>query len=195
MDSGTHCYRNSGMPRAEGLSHCLVLSSWEFSQHRGRRGLDRPSNSSLLWIAWPPFWNTGINHHWRQPHVQMDQKFLASPWFQQEAHTNDMSDRHREKISERDFQMPLFCPPHTHHFCIVRPQILKLGSCSQSMKASKTGQYLLQEGIRVGDEPGINRKLGVDFQGAPEIPDMLSLKCKRRRAEQKYIGFMGDLED
>lgn len=63
------------------------------------------------------------------------------------------------------------------------------------MKASKTGQYLLQEGIRVGDEPGINRKLGVDFQGAPEIPDMLSLKCKRRRAEQKYIGFMGDLED
>lgn len=63
------------------------------------------------------------------------------------------------------------------------------------MKASKKGQYLLQEGIRVGDEPGIDRKLGMDFQGAPEIPDMLSLKCKRRRAEQKYIGFMGDLED
>lgn len=63
------------------------------------------------------------------------------------------------------------------------------------MKASEKGQCLLQEGIRVGDKHGINRKLGVDFQGAPEIADMLSLKCKKRRAEQKYIGFMGDLED
>lgn len=47
----------------------------------------------------------------------------------------------------------------------------------------------------MGDKPGINRKLGLDFQGAPEIADMLSLKCKRRSAEQKYIGFRGDLED
>lgn len=45
--------------------------------------------------------------------------------------------------------------------------------------------------IMVGDKADINRKLGMDFQGAPEIADMLSLKCKRRRAEQKYIGFMG----
>lgn len=168
------------------------LSSWVFSQYRGRKV---PYNSSLLWIAWPLFWNIGVNHHWIQPHVQMDQECPVSPWFQQEAHTNDLSDRHREKSSERDFQMPLFCPPHPHHFFIVRHQILKLGSCSQSTKASKKGQYLLQEVIRVGDKPGISRKLGVDFQGAPEIADMLSLKCKRRAAEQKYIGFMGDLED
>lgn len=159
------------------------MSSWDFSQYRGRKGLDRAYKSS------------GVDHQWRQPHVQMDQEFPVSPWFQHEAHTNDLPDRHREKSSERDFQMALVCPPHAHRFFTVRHQILKLGSCTQSTKASKKGQFLLQEGIRMGDIPGINRKLGVDFQGAPEIGDMLSLKCKRRKAEQKYIGFMGDLED
>jgi len=70
-----------------------------------------------------------------------------------------------------------------------------LGSCSQSAKASKKGQYLLQEGIRVGDEPGINRKFCVDFQGAPEIADMLSLNVRGGGQSKKYIGFMGYLED
>lgn len=47
----------------------------------------------------------------------------------------------------------------------------------------------------MGDKLSTNKKLGIDFQGTPNIADMLSLKCKRGRAEQKYIGFVGDLED
>lgn len=108
-------------------------------------------------------------------------------------HVQMTCQRQAEESFEREFQMPLFCPPCTHPFFIVMQQILKLRSCSQGEKSCKKGKCLLQEGIRVREGPSINRNLGMDFWGAPEIADILSLKCKR--VEQKYIGFMGDLED
>lgn len=58
-------------------------------------------------------------------------------------------------------------------------ETLKLRSCSQSTKVSIKWQDLLQESIGVGHKSGINRKFGMDFQEAPKMAHMLSLKVRR----------------
>lgn len=156
----------------------------------------KPLPSLELLGIFPVQREKSVYHHWRQPHCSNEP---AVPYVLliSAGGMYKWPDREKQKKAlKENFRYP---PGFAHlvftFFFIVWHQVLKLRSWPQSEKASYKGECLLQEGIRVGDEPGINRKLGLDFQGAPEIADMLSLKCKRRRAEQKYIGFMGDLED
>lgn len=167
-DTATPCHRKTEMPRAEGLSHCLLKNSWEFSQHREERSSVETTSCS------------------NEPGVRPIPLVTAG------GITNDLPETSRGKLWKRIPDAFVLSTLYSPLF-IVRQQILKLRSCSQSKKLCKKGECLLQEGIRVREGPSINRNLGMNFWGAPEIADILSLKCKR--VEQKYIGFMGDLED
>lgn len=82
------------------------------------------------------FWSTGVNHHWRQSHVQTDQEFALSPRFQQEVCTNDLSDTGRKALKGA-----FGCPCSAH---LILSTFLLSGTRSESwdhiprvMKASK----------------------------------------------------------
>lgn len=161
------CFHGTAGLIATGRLECHCLVGNLSSREGGKGWTDHPTTLCFGLHDLP----SGASHDWRQSHVQMNREYRVT--LISAGGTYKWPDRQTQgeklwkKLSDAPALTTLCSPLFYCH------QTLNLRSCSQSTKVSKKWQYLLEESIGVGHKPGIKRKLGMDFQGAPEMAEML----------------------